>query len=163
MGETENNNKRDKEISVNVQVDRSFELEALRQENDSEILELRNTLTAIAERTLNEKCDRFKIDKSLSDDEKINAVKAKSLEHSNTALLNDAQTKDYSNSNNEATFDSIESGILELNEMAKTSEVIKKELCRTAKRALKPNNGTVFDYELEPFFLSSFAYPSTIL
>jgi hypothetical protein len=128
-----------KTLDVNVVVDRSFELE----EKQREIDELKQTLTQIASKELNARCEKYGISKDLSDDAKISKIKDAELSRSNTALLNDNQTRDYSNSgNNEVSFNSENEAVLALQKAKKSGNTYSAQIeAKLARKFLeKPVN-----------------------
>jgi hypothetical protein len=137
---SENNENKNKNLDVTVTVDRSFELESLRAEKDAKIEELESALSIVAEKELRAKAEKYGVAPT------VEAVTAYQQAHSNTAPLNQYQIN---GGNVEEGYDSIEQGILSLNEQAESNPELKKTLGKVAKKALKPNNGTIFDYTYE--------------
>ncbi|MFB3888289.1 MAG: hypothetical protein ACE14S_02285 [Candidatus Bathyarchaeia archaeon] len=108
-----------------ITVDRSPELEALRQELEnvkSEKEQLESELTLIAERTLNEKCKKYGIDEDLTDEQKIEKVKKAEKENQETAPLNDAQIGSKVVVNDDTGYDSIEAMVHDLNKKAEKND-----------------------------------------
>jgi len=137
MSEEYEENK-NKKMDVTVTVDRSFELEALREEKDAKIDELESALEIIADKEFKAKCKKYGLDPANTSVEELKAKQ----EEGSTAPLNNYQIND---SQNEEGFSSIEQGILVLSDESKTNPEIKKALDKTAKRALKSG----FDYEFQ--------------
>ncbi len=91
----ENNENKNKEINVNVEVDDEwlkYTVDKATKEKDERINELESALSTIAEKELSAKCTKYNIDQNLPESQKIELVKQKALERSNTATLNSFQT-----------------------------------------------------------------------
>jgi hypothetical protein len=91
-----------KEVKVNVEIDEEWlkykvaektiekDIEINNLKSEKEMLE--STLSTIAEKELSAKCSKYNIDQNLPESQKIELVKQKALERSNTATLNSFQT-----------------------------------------------------------------------
>jgi hypothetical protein len=144
-------NETEKKFDVSIDITRNSEIEALNNnlvdlkvENE----QLKGDLAIIAEKELNAKVEKYRIDEGLTEEEKIERVKKieqKNINDKNERSFWGNKNATYDSQNTEkGGFDSMEEAILEANKMAEYSPEMKKELGKVAKRALKSGN---FDYE----------------
>jgi len=162
---------KDKGLEINVQVDRSVELEAKQAEIDnlkSEKAQLESALETIAEKALKEKCEKYGIPEDLDDEIRIQKVKEAEINGSKgmSGFTSDMLTsqKVYGKSTLSGEFESIPEMMSELNRKAKDSkdpdspvaEAILKELAKKELQAVKTHGRENFVGDIDPQELKRF-------